>query len=416
MFFHKTITWLIAFTFSILASQELLAQPLNLELASPQGNEVNAGAYKVNYSVGEPRVFTLSGGGYTLTEGFLQPDMFVILGGSPADSVWPGDANSDLVADMYDLLAIGIGYGKSGPARMNASNNWQAQFANNWSDSLLSGVNYKHIDCNGDGIIDENDTLAINLNYGLTHNKTTATEEENAPVLYPEFLTDSLSPGDTAFINLNLGADTMIVDSLYGIAFNVLLDTNLVEMSTLKVVFDNSWLGDKATNMITLVKSFDDGNVNIALTRTDLNNQMGYGALAQMIIMIDDLSGKNGVNEIIKVEVGNARLISRREELLPYQTGCDSACIMTDATAITHPDWDGMEVYPNPANESFKIGLSHFRPVTLRLLDMKGKEVLTSKEFIHENTIPTANIASGVYLLQLESKESKMTRKLVVKH
>ena len=48
----------------------------------------------------------------------------------PTDSVWPGDANNDLVANNVDLLAVGVGFGATGPVRPNASNLWipQARF------------------------------------------------------------------------------------------------------------------------------------------------------------------------------------------------------------------------------------------------------------------------------------------------
>lgn len=41
--------------------------------------------------------------------------------------VWPGDANNDKTVDMSDLLAIGIGYGVTGPARPSANITWSGQ-------------------------------------------------------------------------------------------------------------------------------------------------------------------------------------------------------------------------------------------------------------------------------------------------
>lgn len=53
--------------------------------------------------------------------------------------------------------------------RTITSNNWQSYFSNNWAGTITNGKNLNHSDCNGDGIIDNNDTLAIFNNYGLTH-------------------------------------------------------------------------------------------------------------------------------------------------------------------------------------------------------------------------------------------------------
>ncbi|MFM2048064.1 MAG: hypothetical protein RI955_612, partial [Bacteroidota bacterium] len=88
----------------------------------------------------------------------------------PSDCVWPGDANSDLVADNLDIFPIGLLNGTTGPVRNNASLIWIDQPATTFG-TTASGftVDAKHADCNGDGIIDGNDTTAILQNYGSTH-------------------------------------------------------------------------------------------------------------------------------------------------------------------------------------------------------------------------------------------------------
>ena len=44
-----------------------------------------------------------------------------------SQDVWPGDANSDLTCNLYDLLPIGLAYNASGPVRAGASTAWTAQ-------------------------------------------------------------------------------------------------------------------------------------------------------------------------------------------------------------------------------------------------------------------------------------------------
>ncbi|MEL7534936.1 MAG: hypothetical protein AAFN10_26780, partial [Bacteroidota bacterium] len=43
------------------------------------------------------------------------------------DSVWPGDANSDGVANNLDLLQLGLGFYYVGSARDSVSNTWEAK-------------------------------------------------------------------------------------------------------------------------------------------------------------------------------------------------------------------------------------------------------------------------------------------------
>ncbi|MGB1243067.1 MAG: hypothetical protein ACPG49_11130, partial [Chitinophagales bacterium] len=87
------------------------------------------------------------------------------------DGVWPGDTNSDGIANNFDLLPIGTAYGSMGNPRINPTLAWIGQAADDWTDTLVGGVNYKHIDCNGDGEILLDDLEGIIQNYGKTHAK-----------------------------------------------------------------------------------------------------------------------------------------------------------------------------------------------------------------------------------------------------
>jgi hypothetical protein len=100
------------------------------------------------------------------------------------DSVWPGDANADGVADNFDVLALAVNFGDTGSARPVPSNAWAAQVGRNWNDSLVNGVNSKHSDCDGSGTINADDTLAVALNYGLMHTRSVPQEYQ---ATWPDF-------------------------------------------------------------------------------------------------------------------------------------------------------------------------------------------------------------------------------------
>jgi photosystem II stability/assembly factor-like uncharacterized protein len=79
-------------------------------------------------------------------------------------SVYPGDANNDGVVDVQDILPIGRFYGLSGPARLGASTTWGAQsLASAWNP-LDAGF----ADCDGNGIVDSNDVVALVQNWRAT--------------------------------------------------------------------------------------------------------------------------------------------------------------------------------------------------------------------------------------------------------
>ena len=79
--------------------------------------------------------------------------------------IWPGDTDNNGIVDTLDILPIGIYFRSTGDARENISYNWMAnEFPALWEDEAAAPA-----DCNGDGIVDISDVLAIGLNMGKSH-------------------------------------------------------------------------------------------------------------------------------------------------------------------------------------------------------------------------------------------------------
>jgi hypothetical protein len=79
-------------------------------------------------------------------------------------SVYPGNTNNDSIVDVRDVLPIGLYYGKTGPPRSGATTTWKKQFiGQSWTP-----VNAGYADCNGNGVVDSNDVIAIIQNWYAT--------------------------------------------------------------------------------------------------------------------------------------------------------------------------------------------------------------------------------------------------------
>ncbi|MEM7660269.1 MAG: hypothetical protein AAF399_29455, partial [Bacteroidota bacterium] len=111
------------------------------------------------------------------------------------DLVYPGDVNKDQIANLQDLLSLGLVYGNTGTPRNAPTLDWIGQYAQDWWPPIPNGPNGKHADTDGNGLVDLDDTLAINLNFGLTYtsNKTT---QSGVPLFFTGF-PESLEAGDT---------------------------------------------------------------------------------------------------------------------------------------------------------------------------------------------------------------------------
>ncbi|MFY7886516.1 MAG: hypothetical protein ACOVOV_16905, partial [Dolichospermum sp.] len=87
-------------------------------------------------------------------------------------NVWPGDLNKSNFVSTADILPIGYFYNSTGPARPNATIQWNAQPATLWGYNRNSqnGDAYKvFADSNGDGVINNADQTAIGFNMGQVH-------------------------------------------------------------------------------------------------------------------------------------------------------------------------------------------------------------------------------------------------------
>lgn len=343
----------------------------------------------------------------------------------PTDSVWPGDTDYDLVANNADLLPIGLAFGSTGTTRPNASLTWVGQPCYDWAGALSSGVNYKHSDTDGNGLVNDDDTLAILQNYGLIHQRP-SDANRNGALLYPEFLDDSLSVGDTAHIAINLGTDTMMAEDVYGLAFTLNFDTSLVDFGSLQVNYDNSWLGTKGSDLLTLHKDFPGGQLDMALVRNDQVERDGNGNIAHVIvIMVDDLTAKTELAELLQLEITSIKAIDGLGIDLSLSSGQDSLVLtqaiedttIGDTTPVNIRSLDKVHVhlYPQPATQSVQISLTGATATGWRLIDLTGRQVSGQTRRFTRTEIPLSTLGSGVYLLELPTDQGLLREQLIVR-
>ncbi|MDP5169061.1 MAG: T9SS type A sorting domain-containing protein [Bacteroidia bacterium] len=318
-------------------------------------------------------------------------------------AVWPGDANDDLIADNVDLLAVGLAYGTTGPARNNGNNIWQAQLSAPWLQSLPSVGNFQHPDCNGDGIINDDDTLAITLNYGLIHLKNGEEDSVGIPLI-AAFSQDSTAAGQAIELHISLGTDAIPADMAYGLAFRIELDTTLLQTASTAIDFSGSWLGSKGLNMLTLQQPFTvDDRIHLALTRKDHQNQNGYGKVASIIIMIDDLSGKTNLFENFEVNLVDAVLVDAAGNQIPVVTIGDTLVVTDQTDGIPPALAREIRLYPNPSTGRAELDMGALRGNTVVIRDMRGKEVYrdVGSFFTHQLNLET--FAEGAYTIEVQT-------------
>ena len=329
--------------------------------------------------------------------------------------VWPGDADYDGVANNNDLLAIGLSYGSTGPARSNASIMWTAQPAFPWNDTIPGGVNYVHSDTDGNGAINDDDTLAIITNYGQSHNRLTEEGNPGDPPLLLLPMVDSSNVGDTLHLPIHLGVDTIPADNVYGLAFSITYDNTLVDSASASVRFSPSWLGMGGVNLLSMQKDlFTAGRIDVAVTRTDQMDISGFGQLGYLsIVMVDDISGKNALSEILELKITNVRMISSDGSELPVNPGEIEIVVSETSTGIDKwADLTTVKVYPNPTPGLVFIESEVAEELNIEIFNLQGQriEAITTRET--QVQLDLSAEAKGLYLISVSNKTSRLIQKI----
>lgn len=91
---------------------------------------------------------------------------------SKTSKIWPGDTNNDGFVDVDDFVFYELAVDRTGSTRNNTegvnnngNTNWEGQICPDWDTDIL-GVNSKHQDANGDGIVNNLDHQVIVNNMG----------------------------------------------------------------------------------------------------------------------------------------------------------------------------------------------------------------------------------------------------------
>lgn len=336
--------------------------------------------------------------------------------------VWPGDANADLVANNFDLFPIGQAYGDTGGIRPSASISWIGQVAPDWSDSL-NGLNNKHIDCNGDGVVNVNDTLAISQNYGLTHQRLTPPLPASLtdPDLYFTVLVDTSQAGDQLLLPINLGTLLVPADSIYGIAMTINYSKNIVDSASVFAKFDSCWIGTLNSNLISIQKdNYSNGRIDLAIVRTDKQNQSGHGTIGILSIdMKDDLSGRTDIYKMLALSFSNVSLIRFDGTVLPVNAINDSIVVHDEITALQYLQMlqNDVSLVPNPANDKVTINWSSAaEEVTEISICTSLGETLLKKQVSTKAKyeLSTNELDAGIYIVKMHTSKGSISKKLCI--
>ncbi|HAP01675.1 MAG TPA: hypothetical protein DCQ93_07105 [Bacteroidetes bacterium] len=324
-----------------------------------------------------------------------------------SDSVWPGDVNYDLISDLYDMLSLGLAYGDTGAARIGATTNWSAQYCANWSGSFVSGINHKHADCDGNGVVDSSDISVINSNTGLTHFKLEEGDnsfDRSIPTLSIQIAADTVQSGSQLNGSVYLDDSGNDLQNIYGVALKVSASQNVIDSSTF-ISSANGWL-DNSTGIINWNKS-SASEFDLVFVRKNHIGVDGHGLIGNFSFMVP--WGSMGVADFTITE---AKIISASEnEVQVNHVGDNAFILLIDGTnEIGEPI---LNLFPNPVSNILNVKAD--QPVSrIKITDACGRILFVSEKTLSNFSINTENFESGVYLIEATANGST-SRKTFVK-
>lgn len=384
------------------------------------------GIYKVNLTV-----WNLNGCVSSVTE-LLATDAHS-LQTSPlpegTDYVFPGDANRDLRANVHDLPLLGVAHFNMGAPRPEAHTNWAPQFAPNWEESLPSGINFKHLDCDGNGWVNELDADVIGKNYTAIDTTLTPTLSD-APSLRLLFEQDTIyvNPNTSDLVEikatLRVGSPSKPALGLYGLSFTLLYPeyTNHNPDATYNADFFGNtnhllWLDQDVNSRHQL---------DIGLTRKNGQPVNGYGRIANLtftadVIIIIDVISRSEKNDLpFAVPIRGLRAIDKYGH--PFILGLpdvqDTVWIkLLKTTSQTDVLRAKLRVSPNPSSEMAELySTADLKVLSIEAVNSLGQRVRSFEPSGTERTrLYIGGCPPGLYTLRIRTDQGIAEKKLLVK-
>ncbi len=333
---------------------------------------------------------------------------------------WPGDTDVNERVDNGDLLNMGLAFGEIGPARLNTSIDWQEYPVAEWNyQTPNSTINGAHMDADGNGVVDQNDVLAIEQNYGEETNFWNDADEHRSPIL-PTALTlteatfmvetQTVNPGQEATFNILFGDETTPAENIYGLAFTIVYDPTAIVGGSLSASFADSWLGDENNDLITVYRErAEDNRIDIALSRINQENQSGFGAIAQLNLTIAELIQEE--NYAMAFDIENVRIINASEEVIPSVQPTTYSEILGTTDTNAPELANQVSLFPVPARDFLQIRTGTLTIENTALYTIDGK--LIQQWSGNPQEISTGEFEAGTYVLKLSTARGIVHKRFV---
>lgn len=315
--------------------------------------------------------------------------------------VWPGDANDDNIADLSDLLFVGLANGSTGLARDMVSIEWSAQESQLWNVNIgTTAIDMMHADCNGDGAINALDSMAISQNLNLTHSFDSSKEIKNKLMDIPLFLSGdaNLLSDEQHSLDISLGADLNPAIDVHGLAFTVSYDDDILNILT---YLNNGWLNND--NEAWKMERLGQNAIRIAISRNDgigISNEGKIGELSFFIEKVD-------ANQILQFAIEDILLLDVNGMQIPSANDPTDIQVLSETSSVNELSSEELIVFPNPFKDRINLE-TEYTILETKVYSLDGSVALIDN--IAKKMVDLSALPKGCYLLKVVTEEGIATR------
>jgi hypothetical protein len=336
------------------------------------------------------------------------------------ECVLPGDANRDGVADYRDLLDIGYGYGSKGHLRTDTTTDWSPKMATTWGMRIDSS-DYMHLDCNGDGEINNKDTSAIARNYKKQRDIKRSSIGQGMPLAF-DFEKDTLYAGDTAIVYITVGSQAYS-NNLNGLAFSYEFTNELVRNGS----FGYTWkpnIFSVSQVRLDMHRETWPGYGEASISRAGKSpvtiNSAVYIAESKCVIKDSTKYSYPANGEWFKMSFFNYYAIGASGQIIPLSAQNDSVLVFKSRKKDTVSSVRyvttarDIKIYPNPAKDEvfLESGVQTMREI--KLVNMMGETVEYARPEMNRTRLTPSHLARGLYIVVISIDNGVAIQKLLV--
>lgn len=335
------------------------------------------------------------------------------------DCVFPGDANYDNVVNAYDVLPIALYNGTFGTTRPNATTNFIGQAAADWSMQTVDAVNLKHLDTDGNGLINLSDLAVVQQHFTFEHDGIIQKSAEGIPlwiqfdpIVYPTNPTDPF----IVSAGVMIGNSNDPVNDLLGIAFLLNYDETIVDAGSVNVTYHNTSIIGQNNTAATL--AIDDsflGEIAMANARTNQTYATGFSRIATVDFTITDVVIGRQSNVKFDLYPHSIQAIDTLGNPLTV-TGQEASITFSTTATESINNYRNINVYPNPASDLLTLELGSVYGEYIEIINSFG-QIVYEQTLNQRGTvqIPISRISTGLYLLKVHTEEGSAVKQIHIK-